>query len=93
MFWIFFILSQHSSIPVGNDTGPSPKYGYGTIQMSPQTTFYDVLDTLSPYGPINTTYPITMEQMQQVTAVKRAIISIVMNHVSGFMYEHRMKLL
>ncbi|XP_071812010.1 beta-galactosidase-like [Apostichopus japonicus] len=59
------VISRHSSIPVGNDTGPSPKYGYGTIQMSPQTTFYDVLDTLSPYGPINTTYPITMEQMQQ----------------------------
>lgn len=56
---------QHSAISVGNDPRLSPKCGYGTIQMSTLTIFYDALDTLSPYGPINmSTYPITMEQIQ-----------------------------
>ncbi|KAJ8025197.1 Beta-galactosidase [Holothuria leucospilota] len=64
-FAIRDVISKHSLIPTGKDVVPVPKYAYGTIQMSLQATFYDVLDKMAPYGPINTTYPITMEQMQQ----------------------------
>lgn len=76
------VISKYSAIPLGDNPGPSPKYGYGTIRMSPQATFYDALDTLSPYGPINTTYPITMEQMQQYSGFMLYRTTIPVNIIS-----------
>ena len=57
---------QYAPLPIGPVPPPTKKYAYGEIEMDFTATFYDVLDQLCPYGPIKTTYPITMEEMQQV---------------------------
>nr|XP_006821084.1 PREDICTED: beta-galactosidase-like [Saccoglossus kowalevskii] len=59
------VIGQYRELPPDPIPPPTPKSAYGKVTMSKISTFYDELEVMAPYGPINTTYPITMEDMQQ----------------------------
>ncbi|XP_063964906.1 beta-galactosidase-like isoform X2 [Lytechinus pictus] len=59
------VIGKHLPLPPGPIPPPTKKYPYGVVDMAFTATIYDVLDQLSPYGPIYADYPITMETMKQ----------------------------
>ncbi|XP_033639691.1 beta-galactosidase-like [Asterias rubens] len=59
------IIGKYKKLTPGPIPVATKKYAYGKTLMSHTATLYDVLDKIAPYGPIRTTYPISMEDMQQ----------------------------
>ncbi|GCC38781.1 hypothetical protein chiPu_0023151, partial [Chiloscyllium punctatum] len=54
------------AIPLGPVPPPTVKFAYGTVRMTKFGALLDFLNVLSPRGAVNSTYPLTFEQMQQV---------------------------
>ncbi|XP_070565060.1 LOW QUALITY PROTEIN: beta-galactosidase-like [Ptychodera flava] len=59
------VIGKYRTLPPDPIPPPTPKSNYGKVTLSQLGSFYDEIDTMSPYGPIIATYPITMEDMQQ----------------------------
>ena len=60
------IISKHEKIPIVPIPANTTKFAYGKVQMTRMFSFLDVVHELSaPNGPVNTTFPLTMEQIGQ----------------------------
>ncbi|XP_070565061.1 beta-galactosidase-like [Ptychodera flava] len=59
------LISKYRELPPDPVPPPSPKSNYGKVTLSRMASFYDELDTMAPFGPIRSKFPITMEDMQQ----------------------------
>ena len=58
-------ISNHENIPEIPIPPNTTKFAYGKIQMTPLSTFLDAVPKLSTHGPVNSTFPLTMEQIGQ----------------------------
>ena len=59
-------ISKHEAIPVIPIPANTTKFAYGKVQMTQISTFLDLVPKLAaPYGPVNATFPLTMEQIEQ----------------------------
>ena len=59
-------ISKHEAIPVIPIPANTTKVAYGKVQMTQMSTFLEVLPKLAaPEGPVNATFPLTMEQIGQ----------------------------
>ena len=59
-------ISKHEKIPVVPIPGNTTKFAYGKVQMTRISTFLDALPKLTaPRGPVNASFPLTMEQIGQ----------------------------
>ncbi|XP_071949868.1 beta-galactosidase-like isoform X2 [Antedon mediterranea] len=59
------VIKKYAKVPDIPMPPATQKLAYGQTQLTAYGSLYDVLDKLTPYGPIKTDYPITMEAMQQ----------------------------
>ncbi|XP_072436167.1 beta-galactosidase-1-like protein isoform X1 [Chiloscyllium punctatum] len=59
------VISKFRAIPLGPVPPPTVKFAYGTVRMTKFGALLDFLNVLSPRGAVNSTYPLTFEQMQQ----------------------------
>ncbi|XP_033107254.1 beta-galactosidase-like isoform X2 [Anneissia japonica] len=59
------IIKKYAKVPLIPVPPATQKLAYGQSTMTKVGSLYDVLDKLTPYGPIKSNYPITMEAMQQ----------------------------
>ena len=58
-------ISNHENIPEIPIPQNTTKFAYGKIQMTSLSTFLDAVPKLSAHGPVNSTFPLTMEQIGQ----------------------------
>ena len=59
-------IAKHEKIPEIAIPPNTTKFAYGKVQMAQLSTFLDVVPKLSaPHGPVNSTFPLTMEQIGQ----------------------------
>ena len=59
-------ISKHEKIPVVPIPRNTTKFAYGKVQMTRFSTFLDALPKLAaPHGPVNASFPLTMEQIGQ----------------------------
>ena len=59
-------IAKHEKIPEIPIPPNTTKFAYGKVQMAQLSTFLDVVPKLSaPHGPVNSTLPLTMEQIGQ----------------------------
>ncbi|PFX20793.1 Beta-galactosidase [Stylophora pistillata] len=58
-------IAKYEMIPVGPIPDNTTKFAYGKVQMTLQSTLLEVLPKLSPSGPVNSSVPLTMEQIGQ----------------------------
>ena len=59
-------IAKHEKIPEIPIPPNTTKFAYGKVQMAQLSTFLDVVPKLSsPHGPVNSTFPLTMEQIGQ----------------------------
>ena len=58
-------ISNHENIPEIPIPPNTTKFAYGKIQMTPLSTILDAVPKLSTHGPVNSTFPLTMEQIGQ----------------------------
>lgn len=59
------VISQFREVPSGPMPPATPKFAYGFVTMKRVGTISDVLNTLSPLGPIKSQHPLTFEEMKQ----------------------------
>ena len=82
--YLYFL--QYTTLPPGPVPPATPKNAYGTVTMATMMSFYDALDTIAPYEPIRATYPITMEDMQQVRFLKCLYVCLTDNMHIGLTF-------
>ena len=59
-------IAKHEKIPEIPIPGNTTKFAYGKVQMTQLSTFLDAVPKLSaPHGPVNSSFPLTMEQIGQ----------------------------
>ena len=58
-------IARHEKIPSIPIPPNTTKSAYGKVQMTQMFTFLDALPKLSPDGPVNSSFPVTMEQLGQ----------------------------
>ena len=59
-------IAKHEKFPYMPIPANTTKFAYGKVQMSQSATFLEALPKLSdPFGPVNGTFPLTMEQIGQ----------------------------
>ena len=58
-------IARHEKIPSIPIPPNTTKSAYGKVQMTQMFTFLDALPKLSPDGPVNSSFPLTMEQIGQ----------------------------
>ncbi|XP_072197543.1 beta-galactosidase-1-like protein isoform X3 [Excalfactoria chinensis] len=66
LFAIRTVISKFQPLPVGPMPPPTPKYAYGWVALHKYADLLDVLDVLSPSGPIQSQFPLTFEAIKQV---------------------------
>ncbi|XP_048455249.1 beta-galactosidase-1-like protein [Rhincodon typus] len=59
------VISKFRAVPLGPVPPPTVKFAYGAVPMTKFGALLDFLNVLSPGGAVNSTYPLTFEQMQQ----------------------------
>ena len=60
------IIAKYEKIPPIPILVNTTKFAYGKVQMTKMLKFFDALPNLStPYGPVNSSFPLTMEQIGQ----------------------------
>uniref|UniRef100_A0A8B9TXS0 Galactosidase beta 1 like n=1 Tax=Anas zonorhyncha TaxID=75864 RepID=A0A8B9TXS0_9AVES len=65
LFAIRTVISQFQPLPVGPMPPATPKYAYGQVDLRKYADLLDVLDVLSPSGPIRSQFPLTFEAIKQ----------------------------
>lgn len=65
LFAIRTVISKFQPLPVGPMPPPTPKYAYGRVALHKYADLLDVLDVLSPSGPIQSQFPLTFEAVKQ----------------------------
>ncbi|NWZ30000.1 BGAL galactosidase, partial [Asarcornis scutulata] len=65
LFAIRTVISQFQPLPVGPMPPATPKYAYGRVDLRKYADLLDVLDVLSPSGPIRSQFPLTFEAIKQ----------------------------
>ena len=59
-------IAKHEKIPKIPIPANTTKFAYGKVQMTRLSTFFNAVSKLSaPHGPVNSTFPLTMEQIGQ----------------------------
>ena len=59
-------ISKHEKIPEVPIPANTTKFAYGKVQMTRMSTFLDAVPKLAaPHGPVNASFPLTMEQIGQ----------------------------
>ncbi|NP_001121284.1 galactosidase beta 1 like L homeolog precursor [Xenopus laevis] len=64
-FAIREVIKKYKEIPEGPIPPSTPKYAYGEIKMEKVKPVIEALDILAPYGAVQSTYPLTFDQMKQ----------------------------
>ncbi|NXJ09049.1 BGAL galactosidase, partial [Odontophorus gujanensis] len=59
------VISKFQPLPVGPMPPPTPKYAYGQVALHKYADLLDVLDVLSPSGPIQSQFPLSFEAVKQ----------------------------
>ncbi|XP_048809261.1 beta-galactosidase-1-like protein isoform X3 [Lagopus muta] len=65
LFAIRTVISKFQPLPVGPMPPPTPKYAYGWVTLRKYADLLDVLDVLSPSGPIQSEFPLIFEAVKQ----------------------------
>lgn len=65
LFAIRTVISKFQPLPVGPMPPPTPKYAYGRVALHKYADLLDVLDVLSPSGPIQSQFPLIFEAVKQ----------------------------
>nr|XP_009678090.1 PREDICTED: beta-galactosidase [Struthio camelus australis] len=60
------VIGMYKQLPEGLIPPTTPKFAYGKIRLQKVGTVVEVLDKLSPAGPVKSTYPLTFVQLKQV---------------------------
>ncbi|XP_028605955.2 beta-galactosidase isoform X1 [Podarcis muralis] len=64
-FAIREVIAMYKTIPQGPIPPSTPKFAYGEVPLKKVGTVRDLLNDLSPSGPIKSTYPLTFVQVKQ----------------------------
>uniref|UniRef100_UPI00398F80F3 beta-galactosidase-1-like protein isoform X2 n=1 Tax=Pristiophorus japonicus TaxID=55135 RepID=UPI00398F80F3 len=59
------VISKFRDVPIGPVPPPTPKFSYGRVTLTKYGPLLDFLKLLAPGAPVNSTYPLTFEQMKQ----------------------------
>ncbi|XP_064362518.1 beta-galactosidase isoform X3 [Dromaius novaehollandiae] len=59
------VIGMYNQLPEGLIPPTTPKFAYGKIPLQKVGTVVEVLDKLSPAGPVKSTYPLTFVQLKQ----------------------------
>ncbi|NXI54523.1 BGAL galactosidase, partial [Chloroceryle aenea] len=59
------VIGMYKQLPEGLIPPSTPKFAYGKVRMEKVGTVVEVLDRLSPAGPVQSTYPLTFVQLKQ----------------------------
>uniref|UniRef100_A0A7M4EQ12 Beta-galactosidase n=1 Tax=Crocodylus porosus TaxID=8502 RepID=A0A7M4EQ12_CROPO len=59
------VIGMYKRLPEGPIPPTTPKFAYGQVQMEKIGTLLEVLDDLSPSGPVKSVYPLTFVQLKQ----------------------------
>ncbi|KFV19171.1 Beta-galactosidase, partial [Tauraco erythrolophus] len=59
------VIGMYKQLPEGLIPPTTPKFAYGKVGLQKVGTVVDVLDRLSPAGPVKSTYPLTFVQLKQ----------------------------
>ncbi|MEQ2220908.1 hypothetical protein ILYODFUR_010396 [Ilyodon furcidens] len=59
------VIKQFRDIPSGPMPPATPKFAYGFVRLQQVGNISSLLDTLSPFGPVQSKYPLTFEEMKQ----------------------------
>ncbi|XP_078085304.1 beta-galactosidase-like [Mustelus asterias] len=59
------VISKFRDVPVGPVPPPTVKFAYGRVNMTKYGPLLDFLNVLAPKGAVNSTYPLTFEQVHQ----------------------------
>lgn len=62
---IMEVIARYAKVPLGPVPPPTPKYAYGKVHMKKHSTFFEALSNLSKSGSVTSTYPLSMEQIDQ----------------------------
>ncbi|OXB69223.1 hypothetical protein ASZ78_011343 [Callipepla squamata] len=65
LYAIRTVISKFQPLPVGPMPPPTPKYAYGWVALHKYADLLDVLDVLSPSGPIQSQFPLSFEAVKQ----------------------------
>ncbi|POI31803.1 hypothetical protein CIB84_004446, partial [Bambusicola thoracicus] len=60
------VIGMYNQLPEGLIPPTTPKFAYGKVRLQKVGTVVEVLDRLSPSGPVKSTYPLTFVQLKQV---------------------------
>ncbi|NXI71438.1 BGAL galactosidase, partial [Anseranas semipalmata] len=66
LFAIRTVISKFQPLPVGPMPPATPKYAYGRVALRKYADLLDVLDVLSPSGPLRSPFPLSFEAIKQV---------------------------
>ncbi|XP_033020829.1 beta-galactosidase [Lacerta agilis] len=64
-FAIREVIAMYKAVPQGPIPPSTPKFAYGEVPLKKVGTVRDLLNDLSPSGPIKSTYPLTFVQVKQ----------------------------
>ncbi|KFP53707.1 Beta-galactosidase, partial [Cathartes aura] len=59
------VIGMYKQLPEGLIPPTTPKFAYGKVRLQKVGTVVEVLDRLSPAGPVKSTYPLTFVQLKQ----------------------------
>ncbi|OXB60584.1 hypothetical protein ASZ78_015763, partial [Callipepla squamata] len=59
------VIGMYNRLPEGLIPPTTPKFAYGRVRLQKVGTVVEVLDKLSPSGPVKSTYPLTFVQLKQ----------------------------
>ncbi|KFQ15251.1 Beta-galactosidase, partial [Leptosomus discolor] len=59
------VIGMYKQLPEGLIPPTTPKFAYGEVRLQKVGTVVEVLDRLSPAGPVKSTYPLTFVQLKQ----------------------------
>ncbi|NXD83220.1 BGAL galactosidase, partial [Halcyon senegalensis] len=59
------VIGMYKQLPEGLIPPTTPKFAYGNVRMEKVGTVMEILDRLSPAGPVESTYPLTFVQLKQ----------------------------
>ncbi|XP_030301071.1 beta-galactosidase isoform X1 [Calypte anna] len=59
------IIGMYKRLPDGFIPPTTPKFAYGNVRLQKVGTVVEILDKLSPAGPVMSTYPLTFVQLKQ----------------------------
>ncbi|XP_015234044.1 PREDICTED: beta-galactosidase-1-like protein [Cyprinodon variegatus] len=59
------VIKQFRDIPSGPMPPATPKFAYGFVKLQRVGNISSLLDTISPFGPVQSKYPLTFEEMKQ----------------------------